>query len=122
MEWKIIFFVVILGLVLAFVGLNLNNRSDVSLGFYVLKEVPVFFTVFFSFALGMLSMLPFLFKRRIQWRAGRKRERLAAERAKKEDAAAGAIPSGVPDDKDPIELDSSGRGGGPGFKEQKGRR
>lgn len=98
MEWKIIFFVVVLGLALAFVGMNLNNRSDVSIGFYVWKDVPVFFTVFFSFALGMLSMLPFLFKRRIQWRAGKRRERLAERKAKKEAAAAAGQDSQEPRD------------------------
>jgi uncharacterized integral membrane protein len=82
MEWKIIFFVIILGLALAFVGLNLNNKSDISIGFYVWREVPVFFTAFFSFALGVLSMIPFLFKRRFQ--SKKKRERVeAAARAEK---------------------------------------
>jgi uncharacterized integral membrane protein len=107
MEWKIIFFVVILGLALAFVGLNLNNRSDISVGFYVWKEVPVFFTAFFSFTLGVLSMLPFLFRRRIQWRAGKRKERLANEKVKKE-GAEGAPASDILGDQEPVKEDQKG--------------
>ncbi len=106
MEWKIIFFVIVLGLALAFVGMNLNNRSDVSIGFYVWKDVPVFFTVFFSFALGVLSMLPFLFKRRIQWRAGKRRERLAERKAKKDAADAARQSSHAPPEGPPASTDT----------------
>jgi hypothetical protein len=40
---------------------NLDKRCDISFGFTVIKDVPVFLTVFCSFVLGMLTTLPFIF-------------------------------------------------------------
>ena len=52
---------IILGIVfiLFFAGFNLDNKCDVNLVFHTFKNVPVFFTILISFAIGMLCALPF---------------------------------------------------------------
>ena len=60
MPWRLLVLIVILGILLGFIGFNLNNTCDLSLGFKVFKGVPVYLTVFASFMLGLVSSLPFL--------------------------------------------------------------
>ena len=55
---RLISFIVIFALFLAFIVLNLEQRSDISLGFVVFRDTPVFLGVFFSFVLGMLFSIP----------------------------------------------------------------
>jgi hypothetical protein len=62
---RFIAFLAAFGIFIAFIGLNLENTSDVSFGFTVLKRVPVFMTVFVSFALGFLVALPFVVRGRL---------------------------------------------------------
>ena len=52
---------IIIGIVFIafFAGFNLDNKCDVSLVFYTLKNIPIFFTILVSFAIGMLCSLPF---------------------------------------------------------------
>lgn len=52
---------IIIGIVFIafFAGFNLDNKCDVSLVFYTFKNIPVFFTILVSFAVGMLCALPF---------------------------------------------------------------
>jgi uncharacterized integral membrane protein len=57
--WRLIVFIVIFALFLAFIVFNLDNRSDVSFGFTTFGEIPVFLTAFSSFMLGMLFCIPF---------------------------------------------------------------
>ena len=45
-------------LFLVFIMLNLDNKSNVHLGFYVFNDAPVYITVFFSIFIGMLISLP----------------------------------------------------------------
>jgi len=59
MSWRLIVFIVVFGIFLAFITVNLDNRCDVSFGFATIEGVPVFLTVFFSFVLGLLCTLPF---------------------------------------------------------------
>ncbi|MDR1747924.1 MAG: hypothetical protein LBR47_02570 [Spirochaetaceae bacterium] len=61
MPWRLILFAVFLVLVIVFIGFNLGNTSDISLGFYTFLNVPVFMTVLLPFAVGMLIMVPFSF-------------------------------------------------------------
>jgi uncharacterized integral membrane protein len=59
MPWRLIGFIVLFGLVLAFIGFNLENASIISFGFIVSKKpVPVYFIVFASFILGLLAAVP----------------------------------------------------------------
>ena len=58
MPWKLIGYLVLLGIILAFVGLNVSNTSDISLGFTKFTDVPVFLSLFAAFFLGVLVSLP----------------------------------------------------------------
>jgi uncharacterized integral membrane protein len=58
--WRLIAFILIFALFLAFIVFNLENKCDISFGFKTLSEVPVFLTAFTSFALGLLSAVPFV--------------------------------------------------------------
>jgi len=60
MPWRLLVLIIILGILLGFIGFNLNNTCDLSLGFKVFKGVPIYLTVFASFMLGMVSSLPFI--------------------------------------------------------------
>lgn len=61
MPWRLILFAVFLVLLVAFVGVNLDNRCAVSLIFVTYPDVPVYISILISFALGMIIMLPFTF-------------------------------------------------------------
>jgi uncharacterized integral membrane protein len=50
-----------IGLLVAFISLNLHNVSDISFGFFTLTGIPVFLTILASFALGLLAALPTVF-------------------------------------------------------------
>jgi uncharacterized integral membrane protein len=69
MPWRLIVFILIFIVLLAFITLNLENKCDISFGFAKIAQAPVFLTVFMSFILGFLSTLPFIIT------AGRKRAR-----------------------------------------------
>jgi hypothetical protein len=69
MPGRLIIFIFILAIILFFIGFNLDNRCDIGFGFAKLENIPVFFPIFVSFALGLLCSLPFIIKNKI----GRKR-------------------------------------------------
>jgi uncharacterized integral membrane protein len=60
MPWRLVTFVVILGVVVIFSAFNTTNTSDISFGFFVAKDVPIFLSLFFAFAVGVIIMVPFL--------------------------------------------------------------
>lgn len=64
MPWKLIAFLVLLGLILAFVGFNAGNVSDISFGFHRYEDVPIFVSLFSAFFIGVLVTLPFTIRRR----------------------------------------------------------
>ncbi len=66
MVWKVILSLIVLVLALVFVGLNLDNRTDISVGFHKWTGVPVFLAMFFSFAFGALVIVPFLVRARFR--------------------------------------------------------
>ena len=59
MPWRLIVFIVIFAIALTFIMFNLGNRCDINFVFKNLENVPVFLTIFASFFLGMLCILPF---------------------------------------------------------------
>ena len=61
---RLIVFIVIFIIFLAFIILNLGNKSDVSFGVKTFSDIPVFLTAFSSFILGMLFTLPIVLSRR----------------------------------------------------------
>ncbi|SIP99272.1 hypothetical protein SAMN05920897_102125 [Alkalispirochaeta americana] len=78
MPWKLLLYLVLLGCVLAFVGLNLDHTADISLGFVLYQDVPVFLSLFFAFFLGVVLTIPavmFTTSRKTRDRSERRRER-----------------------------------------------
>ena len=61
MPWRLIQFIVLFAIFLLFIIFNLGNKCDISFGFAVIKEVPVFLTIFSSFMLGILCTFPIIF-------------------------------------------------------------
>jgi len=59
MPWRLIGIIAILAVLLGFIGFNLGNTCNLSLGFAVFYRVPVYVTVFVSFMLGLLFSIPF---------------------------------------------------------------
>jgi uncharacterized integral membrane protein len=82
MPWRLVVFLVVLALVVAFAGFNIQNVASISFGFYTLESVPVFLSLFAAFFLGVLVMLPFTLRRR-----GKK-----GKQAKKASTTAGEAP------------------------------
>jgi uncharacterized integral membrane protein len=66
MPWRFIGFVVLCTVFLGFIGFNLENKCDISFGFTKLSEVPVFFTAFASFVLGLLASVPIAISIRVK--------------------------------------------------------
>jgi uncharacterized integral membrane protein len=62
--FKLIIFLVILGIIVFFIGFNLSNVSDISFGFHTFTDVPIFISLFIAFAVGIIVMIPFTFTRR----------------------------------------------------------
>ncbi|MCL2295026.1 MAG: hypothetical protein FWC36_09205 [Spirochaetes bacterium] len=58
---NLIIIILIITLQVIFASLNIKNVSDISLGFKVLKDVPVFITITVSFLLGALIFSPIAF-------------------------------------------------------------
>lgn len=91
MVLKFIGFVALCAVFLVFIGLNLENKCDISFGFAKLSNVPVFFTVLVSFAAGLLVSVPVAVSIRLMEKRKRKKETLSPKRAGKthgKDAAA----------------------------------
>ncbi len=61
MPWRLLIFFIFLGLVIAFVGINIDNRADISFGFYTFTEVPVYISLSIAFFSGVIVMVPFTF-------------------------------------------------------------
>ncbi len=59
MPWKMIGFLVVLVLVAFFASLNMNHRADISLGFYIFKDVPIFLSLLVAFLAGAVLIIPF---------------------------------------------------------------
>ncbi|MDR2759183.1 MAG: hypothetical protein LBB78_07380 [Spirochaetaceae bacterium] len=60
MLWKLIGFVVFFGLLLVFIGLNLDNSCNISFGFTTIEAVPIYLTVFSAFVLGLFCTIPLI--------------------------------------------------------------
>jgi uncharacterized integral membrane protein len=75
MPWRLIGFILLLAVFLVFIVFNLDNTCDVSFGFKVIPQVPVYLTSLFSFVLGLLWAIPSLVSLRIKMAKTRKTER-----------------------------------------------
>ena len=72
MPWKLVIFLTGLAIAVIFSAFNAKNVSDISFGFFIFKEVPVFISLFIAFLLGSLVTLPFAIKARKA--AGKKKQ------------------------------------------------
>jgi len=91
MPWKMIGLIVLLVLFAAFATLNISNRADISLGFYVFEEVPIFLSLLVAFLAGAVAMIPFTFGpslRKLKVKKEKQDAKKAREEAKKEKQAA----------------------------------
>jgi uncharacterized integral membrane protein len=95
MPWRLIGFIVLFVVFLFFIVFNLGNSCDISFGFKVLPQVPVYLTAFSSFVLGMLWSIPYI----VSFRTKKSRE---LTEGKKEEKKArkkwGKQKHGVPED------------------------
>ena len=57
MPWKLILFILSVILVTIFIGFNLGNACDVSLGVYVFKDVPIFMSLLLDIPKKKKSLL-----------------------------------------------------------------
>ena len=57
---RLICFLIIFAIFLAFIGFNLENNCDVNFGFYIFTNIPIYITALVSFFLGMLCTIPIL--------------------------------------------------------------
>jgi hypothetical protein len=64
MPGKLLYFITLILLIALFMGFNLGNTCNISVIFYVFKDVPIFVSMIFAFALGNIAVLPFLIGRR----------------------------------------------------------
>jgi len=64
MPGRLIAIIIAFAIFLTFITFNLNNKCDISFGFKVFKDVPVYLTVFIFYTLGLFTSLPFFIKRK----------------------------------------------------------
>ena len=75
---NLIVFIIIFVIFLGFIVLNLGNKCDISFGFIILPEVPVFLTALLSFMLGLLLSVPLALSA-----AGKRKKKLSTPAPKK---------------------------------------
>ena len=96
MPGKLIGFILILLVIITFIGLNIENTSNISLWFGdkgQLHDVPIFVSFFVMYLIGVLSVIPFLVRWSVTTR--RKRKRIA-EQSEEKKAEASKAPAADP--------------------------
>ena len=66
LPWKVFGVIGLLIVVTAYSALNLENRSDVSLGVYTFRGVPVFLTSLIALILGAVLVVPLTLRTRVR--------------------------------------------------------
>jgi uncharacterized integral membrane protein len=90
MSWRLVQFIIFFAIIFLFIVFNLENKCDISFGFTVIKNAPVFLTAFSSFFIGMLCVLPFIFAFRARKKVKTTREKgLLAKASKKQSKDSG---------------------------------
>ncbi len=59
--FKLVFFLTGLAVAILFSAFNIGNTTDISFGFTVLEEIPVFLSIAIAFLAGAIFTLPFAF-------------------------------------------------------------
>jgi uncharacterized integral membrane protein len=93
--------IVILGVLLVFIGFNLDNSCDISFGVAKFSGVPIYLTVFSSFVLGMLCSLVFVLLRSF----GKKKEKTPKPKDKGKPDLAADVPQFRDEDSGPYGID-----------------
>ena len=76
MPGKLVYFIIVMLMLVLFMGFNLSNRCDISVIFYVFKDVPIFLSMLFAFLLGNIAVLPFLISSRHKMKKAEKQAAL----------------------------------------------
>jgi len=84
MPWKLVFYLIVLAIILAFVGLNLGNTADISFGFVEFEDVPVFMGLFLSFFLGVVVAIPIAMNSSSRKTKARSEKRLERQKKREE--------------------------------------
>jgi hypothetical protein len=95
MPWRLIVIILIGAAFIGFIGLNLDNRCDISFGFGLdFYQVPVFLTHLTAFVLGMALALPLAvsFRSKLR-RGGKEAPRPPAREGASKKEKAGKIPA-----------------------------
>ena len=105
LPWRVFGVIGLLIVVTAFSALNLENRSDVSLGVYTFRGVPVFLTSLIALILGAILVVPLTLRR------GLRRRTVAPDRgggdeetAEAEDPMPAEPEHALPDDMPPADV------------------
>jgi len=61
--WRMVGFLLVLGLLAGFAALNAEHRADISFGFFAFVAVPVFLSLLLAFIVGALFVLPLALRR-----------------------------------------------------------
>ncbi len=86
MPWKTILLIIAATFAVLFIALNVDHKTEISLIFFTLDQVPVYLTVFVSMLIGALVMVPSIFKRRKRQREDSSQEQETGSRKKKHKA------------------------------------
>ena len=78
MNWKLIYFLLIVLFLGLFAGFNMKNSCDISLIFYTFENVPVYVSNIFSFLIGLILTIPFLFGSKKKKTVNEKKETFTA--------------------------------------------
>jgi uncharacterized integral membrane protein len=102
MPWRLIGWILILGVFLVFIALNLGNSCSISFGFHTFSSVPVYLTALSSFVLGLLCAIPVM----ISIRFGKKKGgpvKEKKEKGRKQDGE--AVLAEIPGENGPYGID-----------------
>ena len=81
---RLISIIIVLVIFLAFIVLNIDNKSDVSFGpIKKFVDIPIYISILFSFVLGMVFALPFSFSLFMRLKKNSKTELPAAGKKKR---------------------------------------
>jgi hypothetical protein len=69
MPWRLVGFVIVFGIFLAFIAFNLENSCDISFGLHTFSGVPVYLTALTAFILGLFWSIPLAVSFRLKKRA-----------------------------------------------------
>ncbi|EPF29305.1 hypothetical protein DWB79_04110 [Treponema medium] len=76
MPGKLLYFILVILMLALFMGFNLSNHCDISVIFYVFKDVPIFLSMLFAFLFGNIAVLPFLISSRHKMKKAEKQAAL----------------------------------------------